>query len=227
MKQNGITESSIITREKCFALPNSRDNSRCIACCLGGIINAAHSQNLYFDPVQLDKDLLKNSKGVKTIQAIACFVLTKKCFRVVMNVPMPVSWYRIYKYGNKALNKKVVEFLDKNFDLSSFHYAVKNCYKAGVCMKHVGGRDIIRLLDLNPDSYIMAGVNPHLLYNSNSHKKGGHYVLVLGYERDCILISDPGLPYKKRVKIPKSNFDLAWKGNSYNTGEVIIATPEF
>ncbi len=211
-----------------YAIPNSKDNSRCVACCVAGIINAFKKEKIFSRPEELDKSLFRLNKGInRTWQPIAAYILSSYGLKVTMNVPMPITWQEIYKFGLKSLDKRAIKRLEKYFDISVFNVAVQKAYEGGVKMKSTGYKNIKKLFSIYPSSCIMVGVNPYLLYNSKSRKKEGHYVLVKEASDSFITISDPGLPYIREINIPKENFDLAWKGdNPYKTGEAIIATPK-
>ncbi|XLQ19731.1 MAG: hypothetical protein ACKUBY_04010 [Candidatus Moraniibacteriota bacterium] len=209
-----------------FALKNSTDNSRCVAACVAGIINAYKNKSVYKDPVQLDSFLFRE-RDIKenTIQAIAAYVLAKEGMQVIMNIPMPVSWAQIYTHGIDIMGIDAIQYLEKYFNMDNYHKAVKLAYDAGVVMKDDGYRDIKKIINNNNNSFIMAGVNPFVLYDEASKEIGGHYILIVGLntKKDEILISDPGLPYHKETVISLSAFNLAWKGNYYSAGELIIA----
>ena len=225
MAQNG-TSTNMIKNQKYFALPNSKDNSRCIASCVGGIINAHKGKGIYINSSQLDEQLFRSPKIIeRTIQPAAAYVLANAGLNVVMNVPMPISWYKIYRYGIKIMNINAVNHLKKNFNINNYEKAVKLTYEKGVKMRNNGYKDIKKIIKQHPNSFFMAGVNPFLLYDKNSNRFGGHYILILGLQNNKLVISDPGLPYRKKTEINLSNFNLAWKNNHYKTGELIIATP--
>lgn len=209
-----------------FALPNSKDNSRCIASCVGGIINAYKGKIIYKNPSQLDKQLFRSQKIIeRTIQPIAAYTLANAGLNVIMNIPMPINWYKIYKYGIKEININAINHLKKNFNIENYEKAVRLAYKKGVKMQNNGYRNIKMIIKQYSDSFFMAGVNPFLLYNKNSNKLGGHYILILGLKNNKLIVSDPGPPYHKKIEINLSNFNLAWKNNPYKAGELIIATP--
>jgi hypothetical protein len=211
--------------KKYFALKNSKDNSRCVACCVAGILNEYNKKIIFRKPEELDLYLYrKNTNSKKIWQPAAALVLAKYGLKVRMYVQMPASWKRIKKIGLKALDRNVLGFLSKQFDVDKLHEIVIDADNSGVKMFNRGLSDIERIIRNNPNSLCMAGVNPFLLYDIHSRKTGGHYVLVLNANKSHVTISDPGLPYNEKLTISRKNFDLAWKGNSYETGEIIIAS---
>lgn len=216
----------MIKKQKYFALPNSKDNSRCIASCVGGIINTYKGKVIYKNPFQLDEQLFRSPKIIeRTIQPVAAYALANAGLNVLMNIPMSTSWYKIYKDGIKIMSIDAVNHLKKNFNINNYEKAVKLTYEKGVKMRNNGYKNIKKIIKQHPNSFFMAGVNPFLLYDKNSNRFGGHYILILGLQNNKLIISDPGLPYHKKTEINLLNFNLAWKNNPYRAGELIIATP--
>ena len=186
---------------------NTKDDTHCVQATLRMILK-------YFIPgknfswKKLDK-ISKKERGKGTWFHPALIWFADNGFKVI---DIELFDYKKFcsereKYVYKSFSKIVAEYYLKESNLMKVKkYIPEFLKKVNVEKRSPTIKEIEKLLDL--DYLVTVDLNANVLDNEKGYN--GHAVLIIGHNKDTLLLHDPGLPPHKNRIVTKKLFNKAW-----------------
>ena len=121
--------------------------------------------------------------------------------------------YLLEFYGREAGHEQI-----QHSDLEKERRLASELLKSNLLKQQLPTIDTMRTL-LNSGSLLICLINSKKLNNANGYV--GHFVVIKGYERDTLLMHDPGLPPLENRRVSIAIFKSAWAYPDKNAQNVI------
>ncbi len=202
---------------------NTKDDTHCYQACIRIVLKAIFPKK-EFSFEELDK-LTNKPKGKWTWYPASLVSLD--------NMGLTVKLYSMFNYkrfsieGEKYLydsfSKDDADIIIKNSDVSSAVKDTKKMLKKGIFhKKSMNFKDVENFF--KKDYFIILWVNSRLLNRFNGFV--GHFVVLIGFDKNYVYIHDPGRPPRPNRKVLKKHFLKAWKYNTKCGDILLIKKPE-
>lgn len=196
---------------------NAKDDTHCYQACLKMILKHIFpKKNFTFK--KLDK--LTNKPKAKWSWYPAGLVSLHK-MKLIVKLYSMFDYKKFSQEGKKYIYslfpKENAETIIENSDILSAVKDTKRMLKRKIFRKE--RIDFIKVEEFFKRSYdIILWVNSGLLNRTN--KFTGHFVVLIGFDKNYIYVHDPGLPPRPNRKVSKKHFLKAWEYNGY--GDVVL-----
>jgi len=190
---------------------NTRDNTHCYQACLKMVLKDIFP-NKTFSFKQLDSFTHKSPKKWTWHPAVLSFLSKLKLKPMLYSDGF--DYAKLLKYGEGYIRKKKTateaDAILKHTNLELLLKDTKKIIgKKSYTIKKLELNHIIKLFDKY--KYVILLVNSQKLNKKKGH--AGHFVLMVGYDKNNIYVHDPGRPPQPNRKVSNALFKKAYFGD--------------
>jgi len=198
---------------------NTKDNTHCFQACLKMILKFLYPEKS-FSFKKLD-EISQKPKNKWTWPYTALINLKK--MGLVVKYYSTFDCKKFAKEGLDYLKKKFPKdfktILEKTGDIKKEMRNAEKLIKSGIFSYQKTSLKSVKR-KFNQNYLVIFHINTRILHKKKGYS--GHFVVLVGFDKNYLFIHDPGLPPYPERKVPKSLFLKAWQ----NYSVILIKKPK-